>query len=401
MSDNQLREEKNCLNCGTIVEDRFCPHCGQENTINRPSFHYLFAHFFEDLFHYDSGFWKTIKSLLFRPGVMVKEYLKGKRKSYVSPVKLYIFISFVTFLLPFLLPDFGDQPEKHEPGKMTNVPEQQQFEGLNIAGVKNVKTVEQLDSIQDNLPEDKKLTDIEYNVYKSALTAIATNQSDSATGRNKGFDIDVKNDKSFFNFTANGLSFGKYKNVKTVEQLDSIHNSLPEKDRMGWTSEMVFKKLVEYRERELQSGENMAREFGEAFVHNLPKVLFVYMPFFAFFLWLFHNKKKWLYYDHGIFTLYYFSFLLLLVTLNILISWILMAAAQLIPSIDDFLTLLVVFIVFFSLGYAFFYFFRAHSRVYGESKAVSRVKGFILFWVNSFFIFLLLIVYTFLTFLII
>jgi hypothetical protein len=27
-----------------------------------------------------------------------------------------------------------------------------------------------------------------------------------------------------------------------------------------------------------------------------------------FFLWLFHNKKRWYYFDHGIFTLHYFSF---------------------------------------------------------------------------------------------
>jgi len=401
MSQHQLREEKNCLNCGTIVEDRFCPHCGQENTVNRPSFHYLFTHFFEDLFHYDNGFWKTMKSLLFRPGIMVKEYLKGKRKSYVPPVKLYIFISFVTFFIPFLLPDFEEQPEKAEPKKVSEVLEEEKFEGINIAGVKNVKTIEQLDSIQDNLPEDKKLTDIEYNVYKSTLRAIAQNQQDSAVDGNKGFDVNIDSGSSFFNFTKDGISLGKYRKVKTVEQLDSIHRLLPEKDRMNWASKMIFKKMVEYREREIESGENMTKEFGEAFVHNLPKALFVYLPFFAFFLWLLHNKKRWLYYDHGIFTLYYFSFLLILITLNILITWILMAIVEWVPLLDNIFTLIALLIVFFSLGYAFFYFFRAHSRVYEERKLISRTKGFLLFWVNSFFIFLILMIYTILTFLMI
>src|SRR5690606_29216275 len=109
MSHHKLRKEKNCLNCGATVEERFCPKCGQENAINRPSFHYLFTHFFEDLFHYDSGFWKTVKNLLFRPGIIIKEYLSGKRKSFVPPVKLYIFISFAAFFIPFILPDFDGE----------------------------------------------------------------------------------------------------------------------------------------------------------------------------------------------------------------------------------------------------------------------------------------------------
>ena len=62
------------------------------------------------------------------------------------------------------------------------------------------------------------------------------------------------------------------------------------------------------------------REIGEkaveSFIHTLPKVLFIYMPIFALLLWLFHDKKKWYYFDSGVFTLHYFSFLLLLALLD-------------------------------------------------------------------------------------
>src|SRR5690606_4964667 len=160
MSNSTLRKEKDCLNCGAKVEERFCPKCGQENTINRPSFHYLFTHFFEDLLHYDSGFWKMMKTLIFKPGIIVKEYLAGKRKTFVPPVKLYIFISFITFFLPHILPDFGNenQTEETEKDESASKPDSNSgFEGIEIAGVKNVKTVEQLDSIQKSLPENKKI----------------------------------------------------------------------------------------------------------------------------------------------------------------------------------------------------------------------------------------------------
>ena len=99
MSKEKLRIDKNCLNCQQTVKHRYCPHCGQENTEITKSFHHLFTHFFEDLTHYDSSFWKTIIYLFFKPAALTKEYLSGKRLSFLAPIRLYIFISFITFFL--------------------------------------------------------------------------------------------------------------------------------------------------------------------------------------------------------------------------------------------------------------------------------------------------------------
>src|SRR6218665_2979419 len=105
MSKHHLRKDPVCQNCGHHVEERFCGHCGQENTETRQSFGHLLRHFVEDLTHYDGAFWRTMKNLLFKPAYLTREFLKGRRASYVPPVRLYIFISFVTFLLPYLLPE--------------------------------------------------------------------------------------------------------------------------------------------------------------------------------------------------------------------------------------------------------------------------------------------------------
>ena len=102
---NSIRKDKTCLNCNYVVEKRFCPNCGQENTDTRKTFSHLFVHFFEDLTHYENAFWKTIKNLILRPSALTKEYLSGKRLSYLAPVRLYIFISFVTFLLIAVFPN--------------------------------------------------------------------------------------------------------------------------------------------------------------------------------------------------------------------------------------------------------------------------------------------------------
>lgn len=90
------------------MEDVFCSHCGQKNIINRPSFSYLFATFFKDLINYDNNFWQAISILFLKPGVIVNQYLVGKRTSFVSPIKLYFFISLFTFLLPSILIDFKE-----------------------------------------------------------------------------------------------------------------------------------------------------------------------------------------------------------------------------------------------------------------------------------------------------
>src|SRR5690606_38451168 len=104
------RADKTCLNCRRVVPERYCTHCGQENIQPRKSFHYLFTHFVEDLVHYDSSFYKTVKALLFRPGRLTNEYLIGKRKTYVPPVKLYIFISFLCFFILSFMTGGDDEP---------------------------------------------------------------------------------------------------------------------------------------------------------------------------------------------------------------------------------------------------------------------------------------------------
>ena len=114
MSKSKIRNDKTCLNCRYVAANRFCPNCGQENTDTRKTFHHLFIHFFEDLTHYENAFWRTIKNLLFKPATLTKEYLSGKRLSYLAPVRLYIFISFITFLLITIFPRETSSSEKKE-----------------------------------------------------------------------------------------------------------------------------------------------------------------------------------------------------------------------------------------------------------------------------------------------
>jgi len=271
----KLREHKACESCGHYVEKRFCPECGQENVETRQPFHYLFTVSIEDFVHYDSRFWKTILYLLFYPAKLTKVYLSGRRNLYVPPVTLYIFISFITFFLPTILPNHSD--------------------GLK----KDMKEKVETSINQENATEEQKSKD--------------------------NMQIHVK---------------GK-----------SIDTSGLNKDKLE-----------------------------ERIKHDFPKTVFLYMPVFAFWLWLVHSKKKWYYFDHGIYTLHYFSFILLSILLYIVLEWIYSDF-----GLERFRWIKVpnaIFsIVFFC--YLIYYFFHSHRLMYRERKAISRLICTFLFIVNT------------------
>ena len=67
--------------------------CGQENIETHETFGHLAVHFISDIFHFDGMFFSTLKYLLFKPGFLTYEYVRGRRASYLNPIKMYIFIS--------------------------------------------------------------------------------------------------------------------------------------------------------------------------------------------------------------------------------------------------------------------------------------------------------------------
>lgn len=342
MSKTSVRIDKTCLNCNHVVEKRFCGNCGQENINTRKTFHHLFIHFFEDLTHYENAFWKTIRNLLFKPSSLTKEYLSGKRMSYLAPVRLYIFISFITFFLIAIIPSKEVLPIK--------LGQQEAFvsDSTEITESKNNIKIESLLQ-KSNLSEVEKQT-----IRKNIL-------SDS-TAIKKGFGIGYISEQEF----------------------DSIQKYGSEDEKVPKFMHQYIKKSLKILER--YSAKEILAKLSKSVLNNFPKVLLIYMPIFAFFLWLFHSKKKWYYFDHGIFTLHYFSFLLLVSLLLFLISTFLEQFNG--YSLVSFLNSIIQL-----AGYLwmFYYFFPAHYRFYCNTKFISFIKSIILLIVNFFIVIILFI----------
>ncbi len=128
MSRKRRNKTTACPNCGTALQEGFeyCPQCGQENHDLRVPFKLFAYEFVENLTHFDTKLWSTLKLILTKPGQLTKDFVEGKRARYVHPIRFYVFTSVIFFGLLTIYLDRGiaeealdgprqDQAE-HQPG---------------------------------------------------------------------------------------------------------------------------------------------------------------------------------------------------------------------------------------------------------------------------------------------
>jgi hypothetical protein len=89
-----------CQNCGADIAGNYCNECGQKKfEPAEKSVRSIAGHFFEEIFTWDSRFLQSIKYLFIKPGFLTHEYVSGRYMRYVSPLKMFLFTSFVLFLI--------------------------------------------------------------------------------------------------------------------------------------------------------------------------------------------------------------------------------------------------------------------------------------------------------------
>ena len=103
MAHTAAHKQPTCTNCAHAFvpdePDEFCPRCGQQNHPPVIGFGHMMEEFLEGVFHFDGKVFRTAGLLLFKPGELTRRYLAGQRMPYVPPLRLYVFLSFVYFLL--------------------------------------------------------------------------------------------------------------------------------------------------------------------------------------------------------------------------------------------------------------------------------------------------------------
>ncbi len=108
--------------------------------------------------------------------------------------------------------------------------------------------------------------------------------------------------------------------------------------------------------------EDNGQALAEAFMHNLPRALFITLPIMAGLMKLLYRQPMRYYVEHLLFLLHNYSFVFLWAATFVLLGWMIAS-----DTIMEPLTW-----VFFL--YAFYYFFRSIRRVYPESAVRTLVK---------------------------
>lgn len=337
MSHIPLRKETDCLNCGATVNGRYCHICGQENTVRHEGFWHMAKHFFYDITHFDSKFFDTLKLLLFKPGFLSKEYVNGRRASYLHPVKMYVFTSAVFFLIFFSFISSGS---------------------LKVSTEAPLTKDQRLDMISEL--KEEALTDTSASLREQIALLKDTTRVVTAGDLIK---IAGKSNFTIINVTGAAAKF------KSVAQYDSVQKLLPAEKKDGWLRKTLKRKEIELSMQYGQDPSGGIRKFYDGFIHKLPYLLFISLPLFALFLKLLYiRKKEFFYFDHGIFSIhhYIFSFILLLFVFGFqkLYDWLHAGVLN-----------IIAFLLFLSGG---FYLYKAMRKFYGQRRAKTIIKFILL-----------------------
>jgi hypothetical protein len=279
MSHRPERKERDCLNCGTIVHGKYCHHCGQENVEPKETFWGMVTHFFNDITHFDGKFFTTVKDLLFKPGFLPAEYMKGRRMSYLNPVRMYVFTSAVFFLIFFSITDPKDTFKLANSGPMSMAAR---------------------DSLLKELEPDLAKSPDDINLRKQVALLKDTSRPVS--------EMDLV---PFSNVVS---TVGRDYNNR--HEYDSIQAALPRSERDGVFKKLWNRRAIKVNEKYRSEKSISLASFSETLLHKLPYLLFVSLPFFALILKLLYFRKRKQYYfaDHGIFSVHHYilSFILLM-----------------------------------------------------------------------------------------
>jgi hypothetical protein len=253
-------DEQHCLNCGTPLTGKYCSNCGQRDLPARQDLGDLLINFISSFYSFESKFFKTFKYLLFYPGKIVAEYNAGKRESFYHPARMYVFLSFIFFLL-----------------------------------FSTVFSTEDMDLDEKG----------DFNTVKDSINADSL-VKEKTKGLKIGYQpVEEGSDNA---------------EAETLAQYDSLQNALPPEKRDGMIERYFERKGREIQEREGASQGEILKAFMNDMIENTPRMIFILMPLFALLLKLLYIRRDFYYSEHLIFTIFFYDFIYLIGSLIILVS---------------------------------------------------------------------------------
>lgn len=289
------------MNCQASIHGRFCHICGQENIETKESFWHLVTHFMYDVTHFDGKFFSTLRYLLFSPGFLSHEYLRGRRADYLHPIRMYVFTSAFFFLILFTLNKEED---------MVKLQEAKPNAASTLKKLEKEKR-DILNDIQDSMPATDRLA--MRNTVALYDSDIAMFKRDTGS-RSKLKTLNANNGIALF---GSGKKDTVYKNVQTY---DSIQSHLPASERDNFFRRRFARQNLHLKEKYKNDDKALWTAILDKFKHLFPQMLFVSLPLFALALQLLYiRRKNFFYVNHVVFTIHLYcgTFIIILIGMGV------------------------------------------------------------------------------------
>jgi len=332
-------DSKKCYNCDTPleVEDKYCWKCSQKYTTGRVTFGKLVGEFFSEQFNLDSRILQTVGAI-FIPGKLTEEFFRGRHKSYVSPLRLFLVMG-VIFVSVLVYGIFKGE-------------DVQFFGNSEILDIAHENERRKLLHIMDSLHVTEK-NNFDNKKVAAALDSVSVKLWETLNNKEDSININ------------NTISLGSF-NFPTISRIDFERMSASELGQtygkeMQWWEKLVFTQGV----KTVKKGENLLQYFfGKSTL-----ALFLMMPFLAAFLKIMYVRRRFYYVEHLVFSFHFHTFLFLL--FSVITLAVPYSTSALIP---------IGFLI------AFVYLFLSMKRIYKQRWFKTLIKIFI---IGFFYTFLL------------
>lgn len=294
------RDAPRCANCGTTLLGPTCHACGQPvKGLIRP-FSSILGDFLDTVLSIDSRTPRTILPLYLKPGFLSNEYFAGRRVRYVTPLRMYFFLSVVVFLVISFLTLSGDKKPPIHFGK--------DDEAMRLAAMTPAEREQRLAELEKKfafLPAERRL-EVRAELEKEVEAAQKKAQAREAAKKDgkPALDEDDDDDEELH---VNGKPWDAKTNPLTFDWLSASMN------------DALNAEITEL----IRKGKELNKDptpFLKQLFSVAPQALFVILPLFALLLKIFYVFKRRLYMEHLIVALHSHSFICLSMLVVIFLS---------------------------------------------------------------------------------
>jgi hypothetical protein len=314
---------RRCENCGTPLLGEHCYACGQPTKGLVRHFSSVVGDFMDTVFNIDSRVLRTLGPLLLRPGWLTLEYCAGRRVRYVTPARLFLFLSLLAFFAIHARIEVGDE------GKV-RVGAQKPAVGVRSGTLDTARTLAEVEAARREALAgiDKGIAELKdvpaggagmagLEIARARIVAAADaradwiRRSEAARAQGKPVPPEPTVDGArggSINFPVNGRNWDPVTNPVDFAWLPDAGNR------------QLNRRLAHAREALDRDGGE--RTLVEALFNVLPQTLIVMMPLFALMLKVAYFFRRRLYMEHLIVALHSHAFIALALSLVMGFSWL-------------------------------------------------------------------------------